>query len=112
MPASEIRKQTLKQLREIFLKMLSPEWDLALEGKPQTVKNKASRQLLRVHSARLRLRNAELRDIRDKLIENEEGLKQGRNQVAQALKKLRKVESVLNAVSAFLGAAARVVPLL
>jgi hypothetical protein len=112
MPPSELRKQTLKQLRETFLRMTSPEWDLALLGKPDEVVTEAAKQLLSVQRARLRLGNVELREIRDKLVENEADLNKGRKQVAQTLKKLHKVESVLNAASAFLGVVSRVIPLL
>jgi len=48
MTASEISDQTLAQLRETFLKMTSPEWDLALIGKPEDVVNKAAKNLLLV----------------------------------------------------------------
>ena len=52
--------------------------------------------------------NAQLATIRDKLIENEIALEEGRQQVSGALKNLQEVEIVLEAVSSFLGVVARV----
>jgi hypothetical protein len=112
MVPSEIRNQSLKQLRQTFLGMTSAEWDLALEGKPEEIVTKAAKNLLTVQRARLRLQNAELSTIRDKLIENEIALEKGRQQVSGALKNLQEVEIVLEAVSSFLGVVARVVALL
>ena len=109
MAPSGIRKQTLRELREIFLKMTSAEWDIALEGKPEKTVAKAARELLRVQSARLRLGNAELANIRDKLVENEDALEKGRAQVSKAFLRLQKVKAVLDAVSSFVGVVARVV---
>ena len=99
---SEIRKQTVRQLRQIFLKMTSPEWDLALVGKPDEVVSDAAKALLQVQRTRLRLGNAELAEIRDTLIENEEALEEGRQQVSQALQNLHHIKTVLKAVSSFL----------
>ncbi len=112
MVPSEIRNQSLKQLRQTFLKMTSAEWDLALEGKPEEVVTQAAKRLLTVQRARLRLQNAQLGRIRDKLIENEIALKEGRQQVSEALKNLQEVENILDAVSSFLGVVARVVVLI
>ena len=111
MPPSEIRDTTLRQLRETFLVMTSAEWDLELLGKPKNVVDAAAKNLLRVSSARLRLANAKLADIRDSLIENEEDLEQGRKQVSKSLSKLNDVKAVLDAVSSFLGIVGRVIAL-
>jgi hypothetical protein len=111
MTASEISSQTLEQLRATFLKMTSPEWDLALMGKPDDVVNESAKTLLLVQSARLRLENAELAGIRDKLVENEKGLEEGRVQLNKSLERLDQIEGVLNAITSFVDVVARVVPL-
>jgi hypothetical protein len=111
MTASEISDQTLAQLRETFLKMTSPEWDLALIGKPEDVVNKAAKNLLLVQRARLRLENAELADIRDKLVENEKGLEEGRVHLNKSLERLDQIEGVLNAITSFVDVVARIIPL-
>jgi len=111
MTDSDISNETLDQLRETFLKMVSPEWDLALMGKPQDVVNKAAMTLLLVQRGRLRLENAELAEIRDKLVQNEEDLDKGRVQLNKALERLDQVEGVLNAAASFLDIIGRVVSL-
>jgi len=111
MIAPEIRDQTLEQLDETFLKMTSPEWDLALIGKPQDVLTQAAEARELVQLARLRLGNAALSDIRDKLIKNEDGLEEGRNELSQVLDMFDEIESALGAINSFLNVVARVVSL-
>jgi len=111
MTPSEISSQTLEQLRETFLKMTSPEWDLALMGKPADVVNEAAQTLLLVQRARLRLENAQLADIRDKLVENEKELDEGRVQLNKSLERLDQIEDALNAITSVLDVVARIVPL-
>ena len=111
MTPSEISNQTLEQLRETFLTMTSPEWDLALMGKPEDVVNDAAKTLLLVQSARLRLENAELADIKDKLVENEKALDEGRVQLNKSLESLDQIENVLNAITSLVDVVARIVPL-
>src|SRR5438874_2997591 len=111
MTPSEISNKTLEQLRETFLKMTSPEWDLALMGKPDGVVNDAAKTLLLVQRARFRLENAELADIRDKLVENEEELEEGRVQLNKSLERLDKIESALNAITSLVDVVARIFPL-
>jgi hypothetical protein len=110
MEPDPIRTETLKQLDATFLKMSSPEWDLALVGQPEE-KTKADRKLLRVQAARLRLGNAALADIRGKLKENEDELLSGCDRLAKALEDLEQVGQAIGAVTSFLNVVARVVPL-
>ena len=102
MKPEEIRELTLEQLNEIFLKMHEPEWRLALEGKSKEINDKATICLLDVEEKRLELQNAQLTDIMNELIENEEELKEGCQQVNDSLGNLQQVEAVLGAVSSFL----------
>lgn len=111
MDAPEIRDQTLQQLDATFLKMTSPEWDLALVGQPQEVVTQAAKALSQVEGARLRLGNAGLGEIRDKLVENEDALEAGRLEVTRVLDKFETIETALGAVSSFLSIVARVVSL-
>ncbi len=112
MLASEIRDKTLQQLDATFLKMTSAEWDLALMGKSQEEVTEAAKALLMVQRARLRLGNAELNDIREKLVENEKGLEDGRLQMMKVLDRFDKIEVALTAITSFLGIVARVVSLI
>ena len=108
---SELRTEVMKQLRITFIKMSTPEWDLALMGKPKKIKNQAALEYARVQSARLRLGNAILANIRDQLLVNEKNLERGRERVAKALEDIGKVERVLGAISSFLNIVARIVTL-
>ena len=107
----QIRKETLKQVRTTFLKMSSAEWDLALMNKSDKEKKRAALEYARVQRARLRLGNAELAKIRDKLLKNEQKLEEGRTRVAKALQDLKDVKAVLGTVSSFLDVIGRVVAL-
>ena len=77
MAPSELRRQTISQLRKTFLAMMSPRWDRALEGKSDARLTEAARTLLAVQRARLRLGNAKLAGIRDDLKANEADLASG-----------------------------------
>lgn len=112
MGAPEIRDQTLEQLDATFLKMTSPEWDLALIGALPPVLAQAAQARELVQRARLRLGNSALGEIRDKLIENEEGLEKGRLELSRILDRFEKIEAALGAVSSFLSIVARVVSLI
>jgi hypothetical protein len=109
MAPSTLRKKTLSELRKTFTAMMTPEWDLALEGKSEAEITEAARTLLAVQRARLRLGNASLADIRDDLVENETALQAGIEFVDEALEDLQDVERVLEATAALLAAVGRIV---
>lgn len=111
MDAPEIRDQTLAQLDATFLKMTSPEWDLALVEESDEVVAQSAKALSQVQTARLQLGNAELGEIRDKLVENDGALAAGRLEVTRVLDKFETIEMALGVVSSFLGIVARVVSL-
>ncbi len=88
--------------------MMSLEWDLALDGQSKAVEAKAAKLLLKVQRTRLRLMNAELKDIRDKLKANETALNQGTQSLQGALGNLQDVQRVLDATTAFVQIAAKI----
>lgn len=104
----KIRDETVRQLRETVVKMMSPEWDLALLNKTEEEISRAGRVLLETQRARLHITNAVLADIRDSLIENEEGLLTGINGLKATLAKLRQVTQVLNAAEGLLSVVGKV----
>ena len=112
MSPSEIRDATVSELRAARRKMLSAEWTLSLEAQDKKTQESAAKEFLRVHHAIQKLENEELAKIRDDLIQNETALAQGRARLAEALKKLNRTKSVLQAVSGLLDIIARVTPLL
>ena len=89
-------------MRQARKSLLSAEWTLSLEGKDDETKKQAANELLRVHHAIQKLENAQLTDIKDKLLENVRELEKGRERLANALTKLNQIKSVLNSVSGFL----------
>ncbi len=109
MAPSTLRKKTLSELRKTFVAMMTPEWDLALDGKSDEEVTEAARTLLAVQRARLRLGNAGLAEIRDGLVENETALRAGIEFVDEALENLQDVERVLEATAALLAAVGRIV---
>ena len=109
MAPSELRRQTISQLRKTFLSMMSPRWDRALEGKSEARLTEAARALLAVQRARLRLGNARLAGIRDDLRANEADLVSGMTDLSRSLKKLGDVKVVLAATTSLLRTVGRIV---
>ena len=109
MAPSTLRKKTLSELRKAFAAMMTPEWDLALDGKPDEEVTEAARALLAVQRARLRLGNARLADIRDGLKANETALRAGVEFLDEALQDLQDVARVLEATVALLATVGRIV---
>ncbi len=99
MAPSKLRRQLRTEMRETVLAMMSPEWDLALEGRTKDEVTKAARTLLAMQRARLRLGNAELAEIRDQLKANEKDLVSGIKALQRSRKKLANVRTVLTAAS-------------
>jgi hypothetical protein len=109
MTPDEIRKATLRSLQDTVTKMMSPEWDLYLDGQPPEVVEKAGPTLLATQRARLRLENAVLAEIADKLSKNEKELADGKTNLDKALSDLKNVQMVLDTASALLKVVGRVV---
>ena len=109
MAPSTLRKKTLSELRKTFAAMMTPEWDLALDGKSDEEVTEAARTLLAVQRARLRLGNARLAEIRDGLVENETALRAGIEFVDEALEDLQDVGRVLEATAPRRAAVGRIV---
>ena len=111
MAPSVLRRRLLSEMRKTVLAMMSPEWDLALEGKPKDEVNKAARTLLATQRARLRLGNAELTEIRDQLKAKEKDLVSGMKALARSRKKLANVKTLLVAASELARIVGRIVGL-
>ncbi len=105
----EIRRKTLSELRKAFAAMMTPQWDLALQGKPAAEVTRAARTLLASQRARLRLGTAELTAIRDQLRLNEPELVKAIAALDRARKKLRNVKTVLVAAAGLLRTVGRIV---
>jgi len=107
----EIRRSVLAALRKLIGRLMSPEWDQALEGETEGAVAAAALSLLRAQRIRLRLENAELATIRHELRRNEQALAAGRAALDEALEDLGGVRTVLEAATGFLGAVGRIIAL-
>jgi hypothetical protein len=108
----ELRDMTKSELSATLHAMMSAEWVIALEESTPTEKKRAAMTLLALNHARTKMNNAELANIRDKLIENEAELIQGKKELDKALKKLNQVKKVLDAATAFMKVVGRIVKLI
>lgn len=109
MSPSELRRTTLSQLRRVLSAMMSPEWDLALEGRPRAEVTRAAELLLAVQRARLRLGTAELAVIRDGMVANEAALREGSAAVNAALANLKEVQRLIEATASYLRIVGRII---
>jgi hypothetical protein len=112
MSALQIKNATLTQLRAARLSMMSAGWVLALEKKDAATQTQAAKGLLRVQHAILKLENAQLSSIRDKLLENDAALATGADKLNGALQNLQQVQSILKAVTGLLAVVGRVVAIM
>lgn len=112
MTPSALKSLTLQQLRATRKAMFSAAWMLALQGADAAARTEAAQQMLSVNHAIISLENQQLAAIRDPLIANEPALVAGTEALTQALRDLRKVGDVLNAVRGVLGVVGKIVALL
>jgi hypothetical protein len=111
MAPGQLRDKTIKELRKTLLAMMSARWDVALENSPDKEVDEAARALLGVQRTRLRLRNAQLGEIRDQLTAQEGEINAGLKALGKALKNLENVEAMLVATAAVLRTLGRIVKL-
>ncbi len=108
----ELKNQTVRELGKTRNAMASPEylWELA-KLSPEKQREGALLQH-QVQLAHLKMRTAELAQIREKLISNETGLTTGIESVEKVLLHLTRVEEILAAVTGFVNVVGKVVELL
>ncbi len=102
MNPGETKKEVLKELRQTRKDMMSAVWVDAIRKKAVDVRREAALKLADVKDAIHELQNAELAEIRDKLIENETDLLKGTERLSRARKNLTQVREVLDAAGALL----------
>ena len=71
MSPGNIRKEILKQLRQTRNEMMTAAWIDAAREQPDEVRREAAFKRANIMDAIRELQNAELAEIRDKLVENE-----------------------------------------
>ena len=109
---SEIEETTLEELRAMRIQMNRARWLIELEDDDVETRTQAALHKINVHHAIVKLENAKLSEIRDKLVENEDDLLAASEGLKKARKNLEQTKAVLEALGTFLGIVARVVKLL
>ncbi len=112
MTPNEIKKATLKQLRETRSSLLEFDYLIALEGLTDKGKKEAAIKLSNVQLAYLKLRKTKLAEIRGALEENENDLTESIKALKKSLKKLTEVKEIIGATAEFVSVIARIFPLL
>ncbi len=111
MAPSNLRRGLVSEMRKTVLAMMSPQWDLALEGRSKQEVDKAARTLLAMQRARLRLGSAQLAEIRDQLKAKEKDLVSGMKALQRSRRKLANVKTFLASASALAKIVGRIVGL-
>ncbi|XOF32836.1 MAG: hypothetical protein ACL93V_12525 [Candidatus Electrothrix sp. YB6] len=111
MEPSKNRELTIKCLHKAVLEMMSFEWHQEVANLPETERKEASLRAMKCFNAKDKLVNAQLKDIRDKLEQNEDALTTERKKLEDALKDLKQVKDILEAASSLLSVVAKVVTL-
>ena len=109
MSPGNIRKEILKQLRQTRNEMMTAAWIDAVREQADEVRCDAAFKRADIMDAIHELQNAELAEIRNKLMENETELLEGVTELGQALENTEKVKEVLNATGKLLEIVTKVV---
>ncbi len=108
----DIADLTLGQLRALRDRYQTLDWQESLESLAPEDQNRAALQWMSVQNAILKLENAKLTSIRNKLVQNEKELRKARDAVKKTVKGLESTTQTLNVVGDFLTVVGRIVPLL
>jgi hypothetical protein len=109
MSPGNIRKEILKQLRQTRNEMMTAAWIDAVREQPDEVRREAAFKRADIMDAIHELQNAELAEIRNKLMENENELLKSTTKLGQALENTEEVKKVLTATGKLLETVAKVV---
>ena len=109
MSPGKTKKEVLKQLRQTRNAMMSAAWIDSVREQSLELRREAALKRADIMDAIHELQNAELAEIRDKLIENEAELLKGTAKLGEALENLEKVKKILDAATKLLGILSQVV---
>lgn len=108
--APDIKTQTRDQLSKLRDKLTTPMFQVILGTKSKEEQDEFKKKLKKIEAARLTLDNAELKEIANKLKENDKELQEGTQAVNNALQNLQNTQAILQAISSFLAVMGRIVP--
>ena len=107
----ELRNLTIRQLGKIRNGMAKPAYLLSLDKLPPEKQHESDFLQHQVQMALLKMRAAELDDLRDQLALLEAELTAGASRVEGVLADLQKTEEILRVVNGFLGVVGRIITL-
>lgn len=109
MNPSESYELLLDQVRKTLLAMSTPQWVLAMEDATPEEQKKEAKLKLKLQKAKLKLENAELQNILNALIANQQGIVDSTAAMQQALENLQIVKTVLTAGAVLVATAVKIV---
>ena len=109
MSPGNTKKEILKQLSQTRNAMMSAAWIDSVRKQSIEIRREAALKRADIMDAIHELQNAELAEIRDKLIENEAELLKGTVKLGEALENLEKVKRILDVAGKLLGVLSQVV---
>ena len=112
MTTSDLYTQTLSSLTATRAKMLSPDWQEALDKLTVDQRRQAGQDMMQTQLAISTLTNAALSDIAAQMAAEEDDLSNATDALSQALGDITKVQTVLAAVTDVLNVVAKIVPLI
>lgn len=112
LPPHKLRDAMKRSLKDTLDRMDSDEFVFALDDLPEAERNAALITRGEVFRAWRKLQNRELASIRDELVRNEAALRKATESLNKSIQDLVKVEKILNAATAFLTAASKVLAIL
>jgi tRNA G18 (ribose-2'-O)-methylase SpoU len=108
--APNIKKQTHDLLSKLRDELTTPMFQVILGTKSEEEQGEVRETLKRIEAARLTLDNAELKEIANKLKENDKELQKGTQAVNNALQNLQNTQAILQAISSFLAVVSCIAP--
>jgi hypothetical protein len=106
---AELRDNLLKEMIRLRRKMITWEWDEALDSEPDDIKKKAALAHVSIGNAVIKLQNAALKDIRDQLVANEPDLLKGTAALQAATSNIKQTKNVLDTVDKVLKTVLKIV---
>jgi len=111
MTASDLYSLSLATLVATRKKMLSPEWQEALDGQSADLRSAASMDLIQVQMAISALSNAVLSDIADEMSDESQAIQDATDGLNKALENISKVQNVISAVTTVLDTVSKFITL-
>jgi hypothetical protein len=108
---AETRDQLIRDLRKTRDRLTSAAWLSMLSEASEKQKDRAGRNLMKVHHALQKLEREALTSFRDQLVANEAEIAKSTKSLQAALDRLESVAKVLSALTALLKLVGRVVAL-